>query len=69
MKEALKSQYLWTVFFLGMFLLNYPLMAIYNVDQKLAGIPLLYFSVFSIWVSLIGLTYLVVKKTRTNKNA
>ncbi|EOZ96592.1 hypothetical protein A33Q_2362 [Indibacter alkaliphilus LW1] len=69
MKETLKSQYLWTTFFMGLFLLNYPVLALYNLEKKLMGIPLLYLLVFFIWVSLISATYFIIRKTKGQKDA
>ncbi|PSL04330.1 hypothetical protein [Cecembia rubra] len=69
MKEGLKNQYLWGVFFLGLFLLNYPILSIYNVPVKLGGIPVFFLLVFSFWALIIGLTIWVLKKTKSNKNA
>lgn len=63
LKESLKNQYLWAVFFLGLFLLNYPVLSIYNIPQKVFGIPVLYLMVFLFWCLLIGITYLVIRKT------
>lgn len=48
---------------MGLFLLNYPVLSIYNIPQTLFGIPLLYLMVFLFWCLLIGITYLVIRKT------
>ncbi|PRY85975.1 hypothetical protein [Mongoliibacter ruber] len=69
MKETLKSQYLVTLFFAGMFLLNYPLMGIYNINKKLLGIPVLYLFVFALWLMVILLTYWIIRKTKNKKDA
>ncbi|SMD42862.1 hypothetical protein SAMN00777080_1429 [Aquiflexum balticum DSM 16537] len=69
MKDILKSQYLWAVFFLGLFLLNYPVLSIYNIPKAIFGIPLLFIMVFGFWALLILLTYLVVKKMNRKNNA
>ncbi len=65
----MKSQYLTALFFLGLVLLNYPILAIYNVHGKVLGIPVLFFMVFFFWALLITLTFWVVKKTKDNKDA
>jgi hypothetical protein len=54
---------------MGMFLLNYPVLSIYNIPELWLGIPVLYIMVFTIWLGLIGLTYLVVRKTNTEDDA
>jgi hypothetical protein len=69
MKDTLKSQYLWAVFFLGLFLLNYPVLSMYNIPKAIFGIPLLFIMVFGFWALLILLTYLVVKKMNRKNNA
>lgn len=68
MKDTLKSQYLWSVFFLGLFLMNYPVLSIYNIPKIIFGIPLLYVMVFGFWVLLILVTYLVIRKTNRKNN-
>ena len=65
----MKSQYLIALFFLGLVLLNYPILDIYNVQGEILGIPVLFFMVFFFWALLIALTYWVVKKTKDNKDA
>lgn len=69
MKDTLKSQYLWAVFFLGLFLMNYPVLSIYNIPQIIFGIPLLYLMVFGFWLLLILITYLIIRKTNNKNNA
>lgn len=69
MKAKLKNHYLWVTFLLGMFLLNYPVLSIYNIPQLWLGVPVLYLMVFIIWLGLIGLTYLIVKNTDNEKDA
>ncbi|MCH6201699.1 hypothetical protein MMU07_19115 [Aquiflexum sp. LQ15W] len=69
MKDTLKSQYLWAVFFLGLFILNYPVLSIYNIPKTLFGIPLLYLLVFGFWLLLIAITMLVIRKTNKKNNA
>ena len=68
MKEGLKKQYLWAVFFLGMFLLNYPVLSIYDIQEVWFGIPVLYFFVFAFWVLLIVLTFWAVRKSERDKH-
>lgn len=64
MKEGLKNQYLWVVFFLGLILLNYPVLGIYNIPETWFGIPVLYLFVFAIWLGIILVTYLIIRKLR-----
>ena len=69
MKASLKNHYLWLLFLVGMFLMNYPVLSIYNIPEYWFGIPVLFVMVFIIWLGLIGLTYLIVRKTRKEKDA
>ncbi len=65
----MKNQYLWAVFLLGFFLLNYPLFQLYNVGTSIHGIPALYLSVFVFLVLGTGLTFWVVRKTDKEEDA
>ena len=65
----MKGQYLWVIFFLGIFLLNYPILAIYNIPKVWLGIPVLYLLVFFIWAFLILVTFLVLHKSDKKKDA
>ncbi|WP_291781910.1 hypothetical protein [Cecembia sp.] len=69
MKAKAKGQYLWVLFFLGLFLLNYPLLSLYNIPEKWRGIPLLFLFLFIFWALIIALTYWIIKKTAAPKNA
>lgn len=69
MKDTLKNQYLWGVFILGVFLLNYPVLRLYNIPERWWGIPVLYLFIFGFWLLIIALTYWVVRKTNKNKHA
>ena len=45
-------------------LLNYPLLAVFDYDGRVAGVPVLYLYVLITWVALVALTaWLVRKKT------
>jgi len=69
MKPNLKNHYLWVAFLIGMFLLNYPVLSIYNIPQLWFGIPVLYLMVFGFWLLLIGITYFIIKITNREKDA
>ena len=68
-KAKAKSQYLWGLFFLGLFLLNYPLLSLYNIPQTWGGIPVLFIMLFAFWALVIALTYWIIKKTDPKTNA
>ena len=40
---------------LGLLLFNYPLLALFNVDGAVFGIPILYAYLFGAWAALIAL--------------
>ncbi|UJP66223.1 hypothetical protein [Mongoliitalea daihaiensis] len=69
MKSSNKVQLLWSVFVLGIFLLNYPVMKLYNIQSTIGGVPLLYAMVFGIWLFLIVLTYIVIRKSKKEEKS
>jgi hypothetical protein len=54
------------LFLLGVVLLTPPMMAIFNVDRLVFGIPLLYLYLFGAWILLVGLVALVLRPRRTD---
>ena len=57
--DSRKSQRLVALVLLGCLAFNYPLLALFNVEATLLGVPLLYGYIFVSWallVLLIGLT-------------
>jgi hypothetical protein len=52
------------LFLFGALLFNYPLLALFNVSVRVAGIPLLYAYIFGAWALLISLLALVVERER-----
>ncbi|KEO73561.1 hypothetical protein EL17_11720 [Anditalea andensis] len=68
MKPSLKNHYLWVTFLIGMFFLNYPVLSIYNLPKFWFGIPILYFMIFTLWMLLISITYLIIKTTSKEKD-
>ena len=52
-------------FFIGVILLNYPVLSLFSDEKKeIFGIPLLYAFVFATWALLIGLTFITVMTHR-----
>ncbi|MDX1375318.1 MAG: hypothetical protein R3357_07130 [Burkholderiales bacterium] len=47
---------------LGALLFNYPLLAVFNVNGTIAGIPVLYAYFFVAWGALIALMALVIER-------
>jgi hypothetical protein len=61
-KPGRNGQRLIAVFLLGCLLLNYPLLALFNIDYRLFGIPALYLYTFVAWGVLIALTATIVER-------
>lgn len=43
-------------------LLNFPLLAVFDRNGRVGGVPLLYLYVLLVWVSVVGLTGYLVRK-------
>ena len=54
------GQQLIAIFVLGCILLNYPVLAIFNTDGLVLGVPILYLYIFMAWTVLISLTIIVI---------
>jgi hypothetical protein len=63
-KSPIKAQRLVAVFLLGVLLLNYPLLPLFNGRGSLLGVPWLYAYIFIAWGALIALLAAVVERTR-----
>ena len=61
-RPGIYGQRLIAVFLLGCLLLNYPLLALFNRDYYLFGIPLLYVYTFAAWALLIALTAFMAER-------
>lgn len=61
-KPNIKTQRLAVLFVLSSLLFNYPLLALFNRQMSLGGVPLLYVYLYGAWALLIGLLALVVEK-------
>nr|WP_298505863.1 hypothetical protein [uncultured Maribacter sp.] len=44
------------------FILNIPFLLIFNLNDAILGIPIIYFAIFSIWALSIIISYSVLKK-------
>jgi hypothetical protein len=53
------------LFLLGMLLLNYPLLPLFNGDGTLLGIPALYAYIFAAWLGLIALLAATIGRGRS----
>ena len=52
------------LFMLGVLLFNYPLLALFNVQGRIFGVPVLYAYLFFAWAVLIALVALVMERDR-----
>ena len=60
-KLKLKSQRLVALCMLGVVLFNYPMLAVFNVDATVFGIPVLYAYIFTAWSLLIACMAYVIE--------
>ncbi len=61
----LKGQRLVALFLLGCLLFNYPLLSLFAGDDRVWGIPLIYFYVFAAWAVIIALMALIIERKDT----
>ncbi|HKA43386.1 MAG TPA: hypothetical protein VKF40_15505 [Burkholderiales bacterium] len=61
-RPNIKGPRLVALFLLGLLLLNYPLLDLFERPGEVFGIPLLFAYVFSVWALLIALMALVLEK-------
>lgn len=57
-----QNQRLVALFLLGCLMFNFPLMYVFSVDGRIAGIPILFAYLFTAWAALIALIALVTEK-------
>lgn len=57
-----RNQRLVCIFFLGVVLFNFPVLALFNVGATLFGVPLLFAYLFLAWAALILLMYLAIER-------
>ncbi|WP_250432494.1 hypothetical protein [Hanstruepera flava] len=43
-------------------LFNVPFLLIFNVEGQVLGIPIIYFSIFTIWFAAIIISYMILKR-------
>jgi hypothetical protein len=63
-RPSIKGPRLVALFLLGLLLLNYPLLHLFERPGEVLGIPLLFAYVFSVWALLIALMALVLEKRK-----
>ena len=62
MMKKRHEQKLVLISFVLFFLFNVPFLLIYNIDDAIWGIPVLYFSIFSIWLASVVISMIILKK-------
>ena len=60
MRHSLVGQRLVLAFLLGVVLLNDPVLTLFDRGRQLAGIPLVYVYLFSVWTALIAVLALTL---------
>lgn len=60
-RSSITGPRLVALFMLGCVLFNYPLLSLFNSDQTVLGVPVLYAYLFGSWIGLIALMCLVVE--------
>ena len=50
------------LFLLGVLLFNYPILALFNVQGSVLGVPVLYAYIFAAWGLLIALVAVVMER-------
>ena len=61
MLEVLRAQRLLALFFAGLVLFNFPLLALWDRDATLLGLPLFPAALFALWALLIALLALILE--------
>lgn len=51
-----------STFFLGCLFFNFPLIALFNVQGRILGVPVLYAYLFAAWALLIGLVAMLLER-------
>ena len=63
-RRSIRGQWLICIFLLGVILFNFPVLAVFNVDAALFGIPALFAYLFLAWALLILLMYLAIERLK-----
>ncbi|MEZ5705802.1 MAG: hypothetical protein R3E56_11295 [Burkholderiaceae bacterium] len=66
MRQGLKAQRLLALFFAGLALFNFPLLALWDVDAQVWGLPLFPVALFVLWSVLIAaLAWIIERETHS----
>jgi hypothetical protein len=61
-REREKAPLLVAAAVLGFLLFNYPILAIFDLDARVLGVPVLWAYLFTAWASLIVLAAVIVRR-------
>jgi hypothetical protein len=61
-RSAPKTARLLCLFGLGCLLFNFPFLALFNVPQRLFGVPALYLYLFAAWAFIIACVALIMER-------
>ena len=61
-KSSRTGQRLVGLFLLGVLLFNYPMLALFNVNAMVLGVPILYAYLFGAWALLIACVALLMER-------
>lgn len=64
MRESLRTQRLLALFGAGLALFNFPLLALWDRDVLVLGVPLFPAALFALWALLIALLALAIERGR-----
>ena len=60
-KPITRAHRIASLFLLGLFLFNYPMLALFNVSQTVFGVPVMYAYLFAAWALVIALAAAVIE--------
>jgi hypothetical protein len=63
MNESDKPPRLVAVGLVGFLLFNYPLLALFDVEARVLGVPVLWAYLFVAWIALVALIALIVRRS------
>jgi hypothetical protein len=66
MRQGLKAQRLLALFFVGLALFNFPLLALWDVDAQVWGLPLFPLALFVLWFLLIAMLAWIIEHDAPN---
>lgn len=68
MNKPIQRTKLLALGFFAFVLLNFPFLSMYNKNYMLGGVPVLYVSLFFVWVFILVFLLIVLKYKNKNEN-